>query len=65
MKKLVIALFCIFCISCINCSFMSNDDIIEETKKCKDADMDIIILKNGLSGDVRAVVCMPKDVHKE
>lgn len=49
-------------ITCTGCSLtesMTNDQIIEESKKCIDANMFPSQLINGINYKVRAVVCEP------
>jgi len=38
---------------------MSNDEIIKEHEKCKNAGMSTIVNNNGYSNNVKSVVCMP------
>jgi hypothetical protein len=39
---------------------MTNDQVIVEVKKCRDAGMDMQTVHNGLTYSIIKVVCVPK-----
>jgi len=46
------------------CGSLSNDDIIKETQKCKEAGMSTITFINGLTSRIIEIQCAPKKDEK-
>ena len=53
---IIIILFLVLC----SCE-MKNEDIIAETKKCSDANMNIVVYRN-LNSTIKSIQCTPEDL---
>jgi hypothetical protein len=58
MKKLIILLFLL---SCTPKVYLTNEQIIEEVKKCEDNNMSARYFGGALDLKVRHIICYPKE----
>lgn len=62
MKKIIIVLPLLLLLA--GCG-LSNDEIIRETKKCKDAGMEVDVIYNGITYDIGKIQCVEKAILKD